>query len=70
MGRMTRSYMLDPGAYIGRAVLYLTMSIIFGIIYLGARQKTQEHVLDILFAIAWGEKSERRGNAEGVDMII
>uniref|UniRef100_A0A7S3YAG1 ABC transporter domain-containing protein n=1 Tax=Lotharella globosa TaxID=91324 RepID=A0A7S3YAG1_9EUKA len=52
--RMTKSYVRDPGAYIGRAVLYTTMSTIFGIIYLGAREKSQEHVLDILFAIAWG----------------
>mmetsp|Transcript_7412 Transcript_7412/g.18059 ORF Transcript_7412/g.18059 Transcript_7412/m.18059 type:complete len:662 (-) Transcript_7412:356-2341(-) len=52
--RMFKSYTRDPGAYIGRAVLYTMMSIIFGIIYLGAREKNQENVLNILFAIAWG----------------
>jgi len=51
--RMALSYMRDPGAYIGRAVLYVTMSIIFGVIYVGA-EREQEHVLDYLFAIAWG----------------
>mmetsp|Transcript_27028 Transcript_27028/g.52394 ORF Transcript_27028/g.52394 Transcript_27028/m.52394 type:complete len:635 (+) Transcript_27028:75-1979(+) len=54
MNRMTMSYTRDPGAYIGRGVLYASMSLIFGIIYIGARDKSQEHVLDILFAIAWG----------------
>jgi len=47
------SYMRDPGAYMGRAVLYVMMSIIFGVIYLGA-DREQNHVLDYLFAIAWG----------------
>eukprot|EP00466_Bigelowiella_natans_P021298 jgi/Bigna1/44637/e_gw1.99.8.1 len=52
--RMFTSYTRDPGAYIGRSVLYVTMSIIFGVIYVGAREKNQDHALDILFAIAWG----------------
>mmetsp|Transcript_4830 Transcript_4830/g.7162 ORF Transcript_4830/g.7162 Transcript_4830/m.7162 type:complete len:635 (+) Transcript_4830:110-2014(+) len=51
--RMFYSYMRDPGAYIGRGILFTNMSIIFGIIYLGA-ERDQEHVLDYLFAIAWG----------------
>mmetsp|Transcript_20552 Transcript_20552/g.32575 ORF Transcript_20552/g.32575 Transcript_20552/m.32575 type:complete len:576 (-) Transcript_20552:298-2025(-) len=51
--RMFMSYRRDPGAYIGRAVLFTNMSIIFGIIYLGV-DRSQEHVLDYLFAIAWG----------------
>jgi ABC-type multidrug transport system ATPase subunit len=54
MKRTFKSYTRDPGAYIGRAVLYTTMSIIFGIIYVGARSKNQENVFNMLFAIAWG----------------
>ncbi|GAB5361047.1 hypothetical protein AAMO2058_000681200 [Amorphochlora amoebiformis] len=51
--RMAMSYMRDPGAYIGRAVIYASMSLIFGVIYIGA-DTNQEHVLDLLFAIGWG----------------
>jgi len=48
-------YTRDPGAYIGRGIFYLNMSIIFGIIYLDLRTdgRTQSHVLDYSFCIAW-----------------
>lgn len=51
--RNTLAYMRDPGAYIGRAVLYTIMSIIFGIIYMNT-ERNQEGALNYMFAVAWG----------------
>ena len=47
------SYARDPGAYIGRAVLYGLMSLVFGVIYI-KNQRDQAHVLNYLFSIMWG----------------
>jgi len=51
--RTTLVYVRDPAAYIGRGVLYLQMSVVFGLIYLQLEEK-QEQVQSFVFATCWG----------------
>mmetsp|Transcript_30443 Transcript_30443/g.59597 ORF Transcript_30443/g.59597 Transcript_30443/m.59597 type:complete len:640 (-) Transcript_30443:198-2117(-) len=52
MHRLLLSYSRDPGSYIGRGIMFSSMSIIFGIIFLGL-QRNQESVLDYLFSMTF-----------------